>query len=266
MERRFLLESGLRQALERSEFTLAYQPQVCAASGRIIGAEALLRWNAQSAGFGDLGPCDFIPVAEDSGLIVPIGRWVLETVCMQHRQWAECGFGDLSISVNLSARQLTDSGFYSDALSIIARTGMDPARLELELTESAAMENMDQTIVLLKAMRNQGMRIALDDFGTGYSSLSMLKQLPVDAIKIDRSFIRDMPADTHANALTHAIIAMSKVLDLRVVAEGVETREQVDFLKGCDCDEFQGFHFSRPLSPQAFLALLEQQNHVATIA
>ena len=265
MERRFMLESGLRQALERQEFTLAYQPKVCAASGRIIGAEALLRWNAQPACFGNLGPCDFIPVAEDSGLIVPIGRWVLETVCMQHREWARHGFGELSVSVNLSARQLADNGFYNDVLSIIARTGIDCARLEFELTESAAMENMEQTIALLRAMRNQGMRIALDDFGTGYSSLSMLKQLPVDAIKIDRSFIRDMPGDTHANALTHAIVAMSKVMDLRVVAEGVESPEQVEFLRQCDCDEFQGFHFSRPVSPEAFLALLEQQKALDTL-
>jgi diguanylate cyclase (GGDEF)-like protein len=261
-EHRFMLESGLRQALEKQEFALVYQPKVCAISGRIVGAEALLRWNAP-AGFGEPGPCDFIPVAEDSGLIVPIGRWVLETVCMQHREWAAQGFGELSVSVNLSARQLADSGFYDDVLSIVADTGMDCARLEFELTESAAMKNMDQTIALMKSMRDQRMRISLDDFGTGYSSLSMLKQLPVDIIKIDRSFIRDMPGNAQANALTHAIIAMSKVMNLRVVAEGVETLQQVNFLKECDCDELQGFYFSRPVSPQDFLALLEQQGHLA---
>ena len=251
---RFALEASLRTALGNHEFSVAYQAKVDTRDNHITGMEALLRWTHPE--LGPIGPAEFIPLAEATGLIVPIGRWVLHTACVQHAKWREMGYPNLLMSVNLSARQLSDHGLLDDIAAILDETGMNPALLELEITESIVIQDMEKALIKLNAIKALGVRLAMDDFGTGYSSLSIIKQFPLDTIKIDRAFIRDMPADIDANAITTAIIAMCRALGLSVVAEGVETREQVDFLKGLACDEIQGFYFSRPVNPDAFYALL----------
>ncbi len=251
---RFALEASLRTALGNNEFSLAYQAKVATRDNHIKGVEALLRWTHPE--LGPIGPAEFIPLAEATGLIVPIGRWVLHTACVQHAKWCEQGFPDLVMSVNLSARQLSDRSLLDDIAAVLDETGMNPALLELEITESIVIQDMEKALIKLNAIKALGVRLAMDDFGTGYSSLSIIKQLPLDTIKIDRAFIRDMPSDIDANAITTAIIAMCSALGLSVVAEGVETREQVDFLKGLACDEIQGFYFSKPVNADAFYALL----------
>jgi EAL domain-containing protein (putative c-di-GMP-specific phosphodiesterase class I) len=247
---RLALESSLRRALKRNELLLHYQPKMDFQTGRISGMEVLLRWNHPELGM--VSPAEFIPVAEETGLIVPIGKWVLRQACLQTKLWQEQGLADLTVAVNLSPRQFGDANLLTDIVTILHETGMDGRRLELEITESAIMQNAEAGAKLMRALKAQGIRIAVDDFGTGYSSLSTLKVFPVDTLKIDRSFIRDLSTNAEDRGLTAAIIQMAKTLKLQLVAEGVETSAQMEFLKDLGCDELQGYLFSRPLSQAAF--------------
>jgi diguanylate cyclase (GGDEF)-like protein len=251
---RLTLESSLRHALERGEFELHYQAKRDTASGRITGMEALLRW--QHPDLGLVAPMQFIPVAEETGLIVPIGKWVIETACKQNVAWAEQGLPRLSIAVNLSARQFSDENVLNDIASILASTGMEPRLLEIEIHEGLLIHDIDKTLKILTGLKGLGVKIAIDDFGTGYSSLSTLQQFPLDTIKIDRSFIRDFAAGGANSNLTDAIIAMGKSLSMTVVAQGVETKEQAELLREHACDEFQGFYFNKPMSAPQFTELL----------
>jgi diguanylate cyclase (GGDEF)-like protein len=255
---RLSLESSLRHALERNEFELHYQAKRDTASGRISGMEALLRWRHPDLGL--VAPMQFIPVAEETGLIVPIGKWVLETACRQNMVWAEQGLPRLSIAVNLTARQFSDERLLEDIASALRATGMEARLLEIEIHEGLLIHDIEKTLRILTALKAIGVKIAIDDFGTGYSSLSTLQQFPLDTIKIDRSFIRDLtPGGANSN-LTDAIIAMGKSLSLTVVAQGVETKEQADLLREHACDEFQGFYFNKPLSAGEFTALWQATN------
>ncbi len=252
---RLELESDLRRALERNEFLLYYQPKVEIATGLITGVEALLRWNHPRRGL--VPPMEFIPLAEETGLIVPIGEWVLATACARIKEWQEHGLSKLDVAVNLSARQFADPTLLSKLTGIIRRSGLDPSSLELEITESVVMLHGESAVALLKQLKSLGVRIAIDDFGTGYSSLAYLKRFPIDTIKVDRSFIRDIPADSGDMQITRAIIAMAHSLRLRVVAEGVETAGQVKFLRSQRCDTVQGYYFHHPLPEAEVVAVLE---------
>ncbi len=254
---RLALEVNLRRALERNEFQVHYQPKVDIRSGHITGMEALIRW--QHPDLGTVTPIQFIPLAEETGLIVPIGQWVLKTACMQIKAWQHDGLPPLSVAVNLSARQFSDVNLLHDITSTLAESGIDPALLELEITESMLMHDVEKAIGIMRALAAMGVRLAIDDFGTGYSSLSTLKRFPINTIKVDRSFIRDIAANAEDNAITGAIIAMGRSLSLTVVAEGVETAEQLDFLRAHACDEFQGFYCSKAVPAVEFLALLQAQ-------
>jgi len=242
---RLELESDLSHALERGEFLLHYQPRVEMATGLITGTEALLRWKHPQRGL--VSPLDFIPLAEETGLIVPIGEWVLATACAQNRAWQDQGPTKLSVAVNLSARQFADPMLLPKLTRIIHASGMDPSSLELEITESAAMSHGECTVAVLENLKSMGVQIAIDDFGTGYSSLAYLKRFPIDTLKVDRSFIRDIPSDSGGMKITRAIIAMAHGLKLNVVAEGVETADQLKFLRSQRCDAVQGYFLYRPL-------------------
>ncbi|MDB6108021.1 MAG: diguanylate cyclase, partial [Gammaproteobacteria bacterium] len=259
---RLTLESSLRRALERNEFRLHYQAKRDIGSGRISGMEALLRW--EHPDLGTVAPMQFIPVAEETGLIVPIGKWVLRTACLQNVAWQKQGLPHLSIAVNLSARQFGDENLLEDLTSILTVTGMDPHLLELEITESLLIRDVEETLRILTALKALGIRIAIDDFGIGYSSLATLQRFPLDTIKIDRSFIRDITGTTHDTALADAVIAIGKSLSLTVVAQGVETRDQAEFLQTHACDELQGFYFKRPLPAEQFTQLLQAQTAETT--
>jgi predicted signal transduction protein with EAL and GGDEF domain len=251
---RLVLETHLARALERREFTVQYQPKVDMRTGEIKGTEALLRW--WNPELGAVSPAQFIPVAEDSGLIVPIGRWVLKTACEQNVAWQRRGLHPIVMSVNMSPRQFKDAALLDDIAQVLAETGMQPRWLELEITESMIMHNVDMAAAKAEAMQALGVRLAIDDFGTGYSSLSQLKRFPIDTLKVDRSFVRDIPNNAEDRAITEAIIALGKALGVTVVAEGVETEEQRDFLRDNACDEMQGFYFSRPCHPDVIAELL----------
>jgi diguanylate cyclase (GGDEF)-like protein len=259
---RLTLESSLRRALERNEFRLHYQAKRDIGSGRISGMEALLRW--QHPDLGTVAPMQFIPVAEETGIIVPIGKWVLRTACLQNVAWQKQGLPHLSIAVNLTARQFGDENLLEDLTSILTATGMDPHLLELEITESLLIRDVEETLRILTALKTLGIRIAIDDFGIGYSSLATLQRFPLDTIKIDRSFIRDITSTTQDTALADAVIAMGKSLSLTVVAQGVETRDQAEFLHTHACDELQGFYFKRPLPADQFTQLLQGEAAEAT--
>ena len=250
------MEADLRHALDRDELFLVYQPRIDLRSGAIIGVEALLRW--QHPDHGLVPPAKFITVAEESGLILSIGRWVLRTACTQVQEWSRLGLGPLAVAVNLSPRQFRDEGLLADLDAIVAETGMNPELLELEITESVIMVNIDHAVATLQAIKDRGAGLAIDDFGTGFSSLSHIKHFPVDTLKVDRSFIRDLETDSQDRAITCAIISMGKTLGLAVVGEGVETEQQWNFLKEQGCDQFQGFLFSPPLSPADFKKLIAQ--------
>ena len=254
---RLALESSLRHALERNEFRLHYQAKRDIASGKITGMEALLRW--QHPDLGIVAPMQFIPVAEETGLIVPIGKWVLKTVCLQSVAWRNQGLPPLSIAVNLTPRQFCDEQLLSDITLILAETGMDPRLLEIEMTESLMIHDVENTLRILTRLKALGLRIAVDDFGSGYSSLAMLQRFPLDTIKIDRSLMRDIVGTAEDTGLADAIIAMGKSLSLTVVAQGVETREQAEHLRLHACDELQGFYFKRPLPVDEFTQLLRDQ-------
>jgi diguanylate cyclase (GGDEF)-like protein len=254
---RLTLESSLRHALERNEFRLYYQAKRDIASGRITGMEALLRWEHPDLGI--VAPMRFIPIAEETGLIVPIGKWVLKTVCLQSISWQRQGLPALSIAVNMTARQFLDEQLLADVASLLTETGIDPHLLEIELNESLLIHNVERTIRILTGLKGLGVKIAVDDFGTGYSSLAMLQRFPLDTIKIDRSLMRDVFGTTDDTGLADAIIAMGKSLSLTVVAQGVETKEQAEHLRLHACDELQGFYFKRPLPVDEFTQLLRDQ-------
>lgn len=251
---RLALESSLRNALENNEFRLFYQAKRDMATDRITGMEALLRWEHPDLGL--ILPMQFIPLAEENGLIVPIGRWVFQNACRQNVAWQKEGLPALSMAVNLSARQFLDESLFEDIKSALRESGMAPELLELEITESMIMHDMPRTIQILKALKDMGVRIAIDDFGTGYSSLSTLKEFPLDTIKIDSSFIHDVVHSIESKSLTNAVIAMGRSLSLTVVAEGVETTEQVDFLRTHMCHQFQGFYINKPMPADEFAGLL----------
>jgi diguanylate cyclase (GGDEF)-like protein len=257
---RLTLESALRRALERDQFTLHYQPKVDMATGQITGVEALLRWTHPDLGV--LPPAQFIPLAEETGLIVPIGRWVLKEACAQNMAWQRGGLRPLSMAVNLSPRQFVDEHLLQDIDEALATSGMAAVLLQLEVTESMVMRNVSRAVKVLDAIQRRGIRLAIDDFGTGYSSMSLMKQFPIDTIKIDRSFVRDLPDDSEDRAIAQAIISMGKALGLTVVAEGVETAEQEIFLRDHACDEMQGFLFSKPLPPLQVAELLRSASLV----
>jgi EAL domain-containing protein (putative c-di-GMP-specific phosphodiesterase class I) len=248
--------------LERNEFHLHYQSKRDIGSGRITGMEALLRWEHPDLGM--IAPMQFIPVAEETGLIVPIGKWVLSTACLQNLAWQKEGLPPLNIAVNLSARQFSDEHLLLDVASILKATGMAAHLLELEITESLLIHNVEDTLHILTGLKALAVRIAIDDFGTGYSSLATLQRFPLDTIKIDRSFIRDITGSIDGTGLADAIIAMGKSLSLTVVAQGVETREQAEFLRTHACDELQGFYFNRPLPADQFTQLLLAQANEIT--
>jgi diguanylate cyclase (GGDEF)-like protein/PAS domain S-box-containing protein len=253
---RLLIETNLRVALERREFSLNYQARLDFKTDEITGVEALLRWDNPL--LGSVTPTQFIPVAEETGLIVPIGRWVLKTACAQNVAWQRQGLPAVCMAVNLSLRQLTDDNFLEDIRVTLKETGMSPNLLELEITESMVMHNPSRLIALLTKIKEMGIRLAIDDFGTGYSSLAQIKHFPIDTLKVDRSFIRNLPQDSEDKAITEAIITMGKTLSLTVVAEGVETIEQQEFLREHVCDEMQGFYFSKPVVSDQFADLLRE--------
>ncbi len=245
-----IIENGIRRALRKNDFALLYQPKVDLRTGRMVGMEALIRWMTPGGG-GIVGPDKFIPVAEETGLIVPVGQWVLKTACQQWVAWHKAGLKPPLISVNLSPRQFSHGGLARDILRTIEETGMDPACLGLEITETIAMENPETTMQVLAEMNQHGIQVMIDDFGTGHSNLRQLKRLPIDIVKIDKSFVRDILIDKEDAEITNAIIRLAHLLDLRVVAEGVETREVAAFLKEMGCDEIQGYLVGKPMAPDA---------------
>ncbi|TFF09844.1 GGDEF and EAL domain-containing protein [Pseudomonas sp. BCA14] len=249
------LESAIRQALERDEFVLHYQPKLDLKSGRIVGAEALIRWFQPRSGW--VGPAEFIPVAEDSGLIVPLTQWVLRRACEQAQAWSEMGLPPLCMSVNISSIDFRQRDFVENLAAILKQTGLPPTQLELEITESVLMQNVDATVITLNRIKAMGVRLALDDFGTGYSSLSYLRRFPIDVLKIDQSFIHGLSVNNQDAQLISAIIGMGKSLDLNIIAEGVESLEQLKFLQAERCEEGQGFLFSKAVPSQDFALLLQ---------
>lgn len=255
VHQRLLLENQLRYALERDELVLYFQPQMHLASGHIVGAEVLLRW--QHPELGLVPPHVFIPLAEETGLVVAIGEWVLHRTCVRHQHWCSSGKPILRMAVNLSLRQFQQRQLIKQIVRVLDETSMDPTLLELELTESILMQNADNTIKTLHSIKDMGIQLAVDDFGTGYSSLSYLKRFPIDVLKIDKSFIHDIPTNQEDMAITRAIVAMARSLRLSVIAEGVENKSQLIFLKSLKCDEVQGFLIAPPLPEHEFLELLE---------
>ncbi|MDC7785816.1 EAL domain-containing protein [Rhodoplanes sp. TEM] len=251
---RLVLETGLRGALERNELVLHYQPKRRIATGDISGIEALVRWRHPALGL--VSPARFVPLAEETGLIVPIGRWVLATACAQAVAWQNQGLAPLRVAVNLSPRQFADESLLADIEAALAQSGLRPDLLELEITETVVVENFERTLPLLTALRERGVHLAIDDFGTGYSSMALVKQFPVDTIKIDSSFIRDVLDNPDDAAIAEAILALGKALDVAIVAEGVETEAQEAFLRARGCDQIQGYLFSRPLPADEIAAFV----------
>lgn len=249
------LENAMRKAIERNEFLLHYQPQIELATGRVIGMEALIRWNRPEVGL--VSPFHFIPVAEDSGLITPIGEWVLRTACHQNMAWREAGLGDLRVSVNLSGRQFKQTDLPKLVADVLRESGLPARYLELEITESVAMEHAEKTVEVLREFSAMGVKIAIDDFGTGYSSLGYLKRFPIDTLKVDRSFVKDITDDPDDAAITSATIAMAHSLKLHVIAEGAETADQIAMLKDYGCDVVQGYFYAKPMPVAEFAKFVE---------
>jgi EAL domain-containing protein (putative c-di-GMP-specific phosphodiesterase class I) len=245
------LESDLRHAVERGQLELHFQPQMRISNGQIIGAEALVRWRHPERGL--VPPGDFIPIAEERGLIIEIGSWILREACIQNRRLQLGGGPRIPVAVNISAIQFQQKNFVELVRAVLANSELDPEFLELELTESIVMRDTQSVIASLHALKEIGVRMSIDDFGTGYSSLNYLKQLPIDKLKIDQSFVRDISVDPDDAAITAAIINLAKCLKLQVIAEGVETQEQLKFLRLLGCDEIQGFLFSKPLPAADFI-------------
>jgi diguanylate cyclase (GGDEF)-like protein/PAS domain S-box-containing protein len=251
------IEEDLRHAVERKEFTLHYQPKINLETGAITGAEALLRWSHPTR--GSVPPAQFIPIAEDSGLILPIGAWVLREACAQSRAWTDEGLPIVSMAVNVSAVEFRNENFLDNLFAALNETGLDPAYLELEVTESVLMKNAELAASILQSLRKKGVRVAIDDFGTGYSSLSYLRKFPLDALKIDQSFVRQIANSSDETIIVSAIISMGRSLHLRVIAEGVETAEDLAFLQDHECHEAQGYYFSRPVPAEQFALLLKAE-------
>ncbi|CRM49328.1 EAL domain-containing response regulator [Pseudomonas sp. 58 R 3] len=248
------LENDLCLAVERSDFTLHYQPKVELASGAVCALEALLRWDRP--GHGAVSPAVFVPLLETLGLIVPVGRWVIDNVCRQIAAWQRSDIGAVEVSVNVSGHQLIEGDLIADIASSLKNTGVEAHWLEVELTESSLMENTQHTIASLQRLRAMGVKISIDDFGTGYSSLAYLRRFPIDTLKIDIAFIREVTSNPQDAAITRTIIELAHSLELRVVAEGVESQAQLAFLKAAGCDQIQGYLFSRPLPMQELERLL----------
>ncbi len=249
-----LLENGLRKALDQKEFLLYYQPQYCVRSGRLTGMEALLRWKHPERGL--VSPMDFIPLAEETGLIVPIGEWVLRTACLQNKRWQDQGLPPVRVAVNLSARQFRRQHIVALIEKTLEESGLAPEHLELELTESIVMSNAQDTVATLRTLKNMGVSLAIDDFGTGYSSLSYLKLFPIDILKIDRSFIKNITTDSNDSMIASSVIALAHSMKLKVVAEGVETDKQLELITKQGCDFVQGYYYSPPLPTEEFGLLL----------
>lgn len=253
------LENALRQAVEHNEFTLHYQPKVELASGAVSALEALLRWDRP--GYGAVSPAVFVPVLESLGLIVPVGRWVINSVCQQIAAWHSSHIGAVEVSVNVSGHQLIEGDLIADIAHSLKKNGVDAHWLEVELTEGSLMENTQHTIASLQRLRAMGVKISIDDFGTGYSSLAYLRRFPLDTLKIDIAFIREVTTNPQDAAITRTIIELAHSLNLRVVAEGVETQAQLAFLKEAGCDQIQGYLFSRPLPVATLERLLIERTH-----
>jgi EAL domain-containing protein (putative c-di-GMP-specific phosphodiesterase class I) len=248
------METALRHAVGRGELTLHYQPSIDVAMGRITAVEALVRWNHPLRGM--IAPDKFIPLADETGLIGDIGQWVLNEACEQTKRWHDAGFSELKVAVNVSAVQFRQGDLVHIVAETLGRTGLPPWCLDLEITETVLMQDADATIATLLALKAMGVCISVDDFGTGYSSLAYLKRFPIDTLKIDKSFMRDVTRDDHNAAIVRTVIALAKSLDLESIAEGVETAEQVAFLRTEGCDRLQGYFFSKPLPPAALLDLI----------
>ncbi|TIU98505.1 MAG: EAL domain-containing protein, partial [Mesorhizobium sp.] len=255
---KFVLQEELRNALVRSEFTLVYQPQVDLRSGQVFAVEALVRWNHPTR--GTIPPTAFIPTAEETGLIVPIGDWVLHEACRQAKAWQDAGLPPMTVCVNVSARQFRERNLISRVVNALTESGLEAGYLELEVTESLIMQDIDLAVATMNELQSLGVQISIDDFGTGYSSLSALKTFPVARLKIDKSFINDLAADENDQAVASAVISLGQKLHLRVIAEGVETDDQVAFLRKNNCDEMQGYHFSKPVSASDIEELLRHKD------
>ena len=258
--KQLVLENNMRPGLERDEFVIYYQPQVNTRSFQLVGMEALVRW--QHPGLGLLYPSEFIKLAEESGQIVAMGEWTLRTACLQNKMWQDAGFDPLRVAVNISARQFQQPGMVNTVIRILEETGIDPKFLELELTEGSIMKEPDEAIGKLHELKAKGVHISIDDFGTGYSSLNYLKRFPIDTLKIDLSFVSEITTDPDNAAIVNAIITLAHALKLNVVAEGVETQEQLEFLRKLECDEVQGFLFSEALSVKDFTQLLAERRGI----
>jgi diguanylate cyclase len=249
------IEAGLHRALARREFVLHYQPKIDLDTGALTGAEALIRWMHPQRGL--MLPTDFVPIAEDSGLIVPIGQWVVREACRQVQAWLDEGRRPVAVAINISAVEFRDPRFLEHVRTVLTDSQLDARYLELELTESSLMQRAESSALALRDLKEMGVKVAIDDFGTGYSSLSYLRQFPIDALKVDQSFVHEISAGPAGTPIVSAVISMGRSLGHRVIAEGVETREQLAFLQAQGCGEGQGYYFSRPLVAEQFVRLLE---------
>lgn len=258
VKKRLSLESHLRTALEKQEFLLYYQPKVSTKTGKIAGAEALIRWQHPERGL--VSPTEFVSVLEDTGLILPVGEWALAQICQQYTIWKNMGFGNISLALNLSAKQFLDAELCEKVRRTLDRMKPNPDFLELEVTESILMGDFQSATQTLENLHALGIKLSIDDFGTGYSSLAYLKLLPVDVLKIDRAFVMGLPDNAQDNAIVRVILLLAQALDLKVVAEGVETEEQLNFLINEKCDYIQGYYYSKPVPSEQFTQLLKQQN------
>ncbi len=261
LQERLVLEKDLNNAIKNGEMLLHYQPQVCLRTGKIIGVEALLRWYSPIHGF--VSPAKFIPIAEETGLIIPIGEWVLRTACAQNRRWQLAGLPLIKMAVNISSRQFKEQNLVGIATQVLQETGLKSNYLELEITESLIIDNIQQAINTMNQLHDMGISLSLDDFGTGYSSLNHLKRLPIDLLKIDQSFVRELTIGSDDAAIVKAIISLAHNLQLSVIAEGVETQAQLEYLKKHGCDEIQGYYISRPVAAEALAKQLQQEKEVS---
>jgi EAL domain-containing protein (putative c-di-GMP-specific phosphodiesterase class I) len=249
------IEAGLHNALDKGEFELAYQPKMDLKTGSVVGAEALIRWRHPDRGLVE--PALFVPIAEDCGLIKPIGRWVVHEACRQAQAWQDAGLPPIPVSVNISAVEFRSKGFLQNIVDTLNETCLDPRYLEIELTESVLMAHVEVASSALRALKTLGVQLAIDDFGTGWSSLSYLRHFPIDALKVDKSFVQEITSGSNAAPIVKAVISMGKSLKHRVIAEGVETHDQLAFLQAEDCDEGQGYYFCRPMFASQLARILE---------